>query len=64
MFLHQMPIIHIGTFTVDGKPPFLLSAMQACGALYVKTTAAAQFIEHTLKSVRDQLISEFVSLRI
>ena len=53
--------MHIGTFTVDGKPTYLLSAMQACGALYVKTAAATQFIQHTLASLREQLISEFVS---
>ena len=61
MFLTQMPIMHLGTFTVDGKPEILISAMQACGALYVKTQAAAMFIDETLASARDQLVSEFVS---
>lgn len=61
MFLHQMPIVHIGTFTIEGKPQVLLSAMQACGALYVKTTAAMNFIDDTLSSAREQLMSEFVS---
>lgn len=61
MFLHQMPVMHVATFTIDGKPQVLLSAMQACGALYVKTAAASQFIDHTLKNAREQLLQEFVS---
>ncbi|GJE97723.1 fungal-specific transcription factor domain-containing protein [Phanerochaete sordida] len=59
MFLYQMPVMHIATFTIEGKPQILLSAMQACGALYVKTAAASQFIDHTLKSAREQLMQEF-----
>ncbi|EKM54177.1 uncharacterized protein PHACADRAFT_145863 [Phanerochaete carnosa HHB-10118-sp] len=59
MFLYQMPVMHIATFTIEGKPPVLLSAMQACGALYVKTAAASQFIDHTLKNAREQLLQEF-----
>ena len=62
MFLSQMPIMHLGTFTVDGRPDILISAMQACGALYVKTSAATKFIDATLASARDQLVSEFVSV--
>ena len=60
MFLNQMPVMHISTFTIEGKPQILLSAMQACGALYVKTTAAGQFIDDTLRSSREQLMTEFV----
>ena len=61
MFLAQMPVMHVGTFTVDGKPSILISAMQACGALYVRTHAAMKFIDDTLASARDQLVGEFVS---
>ena len=61
MFLAQMPVMHLGTFTVDGKPSILISAMQACGALYVRTHAAMKFIDDTLASARDQLVGEFVS---
>ncbi|PSR81854.1 hypothetical protein PHLCEN_2v6226 [Hermanssonia centrifuga] len=61
MFLAQIPIMHVPTFTIDGKPQILISAMQACGALYVRTQAAAKFIEQTLASARDQLVGEFVS---
>ncbi len=53
--------MHVPTFTIDGKPQILISAMQACGALYVRTQAAAKFIEQTLASARDQLVGEFVS---
>ena len=60
MFLAQMPLMHVPTFTVDGKPEILISAMQACGALYVKTQAAARFIDATLASARDRLVGEFV----
>lgn len=59
MFLVQMPVMHISTFTIEGKPQILLSAMQACGALYVKTTAAGHFIDDTLQSSREQLVTEF-----
>lgn len=61
MFLQQMPIMHVATFTVTGKPSILISAMQACGALYVRTSAAMQFIDTTLALARDQLVGEFVS---
>jgi hypothetical protein len=44
---------------MDRKPPILLSAMQACGALYVKTPAANEFVNNTLASARDTLIGEF-----
>jgi hypothetical protein len=46
---------------MDRKPPILISAMQACGALYVKTRSANNFIISTLASARDTLIGEFVS---
>ncbi|KAI0686857.1 fungal-specific transcription factor domain-containing protein [Cytidiella melzeri] len=59
MFLAQMPIVHTPTFTVDNKPPILISAMQACGALYSRTPAASTFIDGTLASARDELAAEF-----
>ncbi|KAF9020462.1 hypothetical protein BDZ89DRAFT_1072206 [Hymenopellis radicata] len=58
-FLPQMPIVHAPTFNVEGKPPLLLSAMQACGALYVKTRKATLFIEQTLTNTRETLVQEF-----
>lgn len=57
-----MPIVHGPTFSLDEKPDILILAMQACGALYVKTPTAAQFIDRTLSSTRDQIVAAFVSL--
>ncbi|KDQ50554.1 hypothetical protein JAAARDRAFT_199949 [Jaapia argillacea MUCL 33604] len=58
-FLPQMPIIHSATWASDGKPPVLIRAMQACGALFVKTRAALTFVSETLKFARESLIPEF-----
>jgi len=59
-FLSQVPIIHAKTFTAESKPQVLLSAMQACGALFVKTRKAAMFITKTLAYAREVLVQEFV----
>ncbi|EMD37597.1 hypothetical protein CERSUDRAFT_114245 [Gelatoporia subvermispora B] len=56
---HNMPLIHLPTWCEIGKPPILLSAMRACGALYVRTRAATDYIDSTLASARDELIAEF-----
>ncbi|KAG6920065.1 hypothetical protein DXG01_010133 [Tephrocybe rancida] len=58
-FLSQIPIVHATTFTSDHKPPVLLGAMQACGALFVKTRKASLFITKTLASAREALVQEF-----
>ncbi|KAK0212589.1 fungal-specific transcription factor domain-containing protein [Desarmillaria ectypa] len=60
-FLVQMPIVHAPTFTIDNKPPLLVNAMQACGALYVKTKKAVAFIEQTLATARDSLVQAFAT---
>lgn len=57
-----MPVVHIPTFSVEGKPHVLISAMQACGALYARTPAAVKFIDDTLASARDELVVEFVRI--
>lgn len=36
--------------------------MQACGALFVKTETAMEFIAITLADIRDTIVSEFVSV--
>lgn len=46
---------------MEDKPHLLVRAMQACGALFVKTERANNFISETLASARDPLIQEFVS---
>ncbi|KAG6897729.1 hypothetical protein C0992_011939 [Termitomyces sp. T32_za158] len=58
-FLSQIPIVHVTTFGSDQKPPVLLGAMQACGALFVKTRKASAFINKTLASAREALAQEF-----
>ncbi|KAF8070356.1 fungal-specific transcription factor domain-containing protein [Lyophyllum atratum] len=58
-FLSQIPIVHATTFGSDEKPPVLLGAMQACGALFVKTRKASMFITKTLASAREALVQEF-----
>ncbi|KDQ49545.1 hypothetical protein JAAARDRAFT_42772 [Jaapia argillacea MUCL 33604] len=58
-FLKQMPVMHIHTWNGDGKPAVLIRAMMACGALYVKTRKATQFVVHVLDSSRDVLCREF-----
>lgn len=60
-FAEQMPIVHGPTFTLEGKPQILVSAVHACGALYVRTPAAAQFIDNILSSAREQVVAAFVS---
>ncbi|KAF8893927.1 fungal-specific transcription factor domain-containing protein [Infundibulicybe gibba] len=58
-FVVQIPIVHVATFSLQNKPPVLLSAMYACGALFVKTKKAANFISNTLTSAREALVQEF-----
>ncbi|KAG5731788.1 Zinc finger protein [Termitomyces sp. T112] len=58
-FLSQIPIVHVTTFDSDQKPPVLIGAMQACGALFVKTRKASEFITKTLGSAREALVQEF-----
>lgn len=57
-----MPIVHPATFKVDGRPQVLLRAMQACGALFVKTKQATSFVNSVLETARDALVQEFVSI--
>lgn len=60
-FLSQVPIVHAKTFNPENKPQILLSAMQACGALFVKTRKATIFITKTLASARETLVQEFAT---
>lgn len=56
-----MPIAHEGTFRHERKALVLVSAIAACGALFVRTRAAADFITKALNEARDSLLQEFVS---
>lgn len=61
-FCKHFPLVHPATWSADHKPSILIRAMQACGALFVKTRQAATFIKETLSS-RNLLVPEFVSPR-
>ena len=58
-FLPQIPVIHIPTLRFEIKPQVFIRAMQACGAIFVKTPVAQAFVEKTLGTCRD-LIRDFV----
>ncbi|RDB14606.1 Zinc finger protein klf1 [Hypsizygus marmoreus] len=58
-FCTQVPIVHPATWKMEDKPLILVRAMQACGALFVKTPTAVAFVDETLSSTRDALIQEF-----
>jgi hypothetical protein len=60
-FLKQVPIVHIATWSPNEKPLVLIAAMRACGALFVSTQTANDFIMATLASARVFLAQEFVS---
>lgn len=63
-YLPNMPVIHAATFDIEGKSPLLVVAMQACGALYVKTRTAMNFIDTILAKARDELVVELVSFSV
>ncbi|KAF9453936.1 hypothetical protein P691DRAFT_811707 [Macrolepiota fuliginosa MF-IS2] len=58
-YLTQLPIVHAPTFRAEKKSPVLLSAMQACGALFVGTKRATDFISRTLSCARETLVQDF-----
>ncbi|KAI0322045.1 fungal-specific transcription factor domain-containing protein [Amylostereum chailletii] len=57
-FLSHMPILHMPTWRFSGKPTVLVRAMQACGALFVKTRTSEDFVANTLATTRETLIQE------
>ncbi|TFK74536.1 hypothetical protein BDN72DRAFT_759444 [Pluteus cervinus] len=59
VYVEQHPISHVPSFNPGLASPYLLSAMQACGALFVKTTKASLFVAKTLYMARDALMEEF-----
>ncbi|KAJ4483676.1 hypothetical protein J3R30DRAFT_3283945 [Lentinula aciculospora] len=58
-FVEQVPVVHAPSFGPEGKPPFLINAMQACGAIFVKSKTAATFITTTLRVSRKFILEEF-----
>ena len=55
-----MPILHVPTWNLERKPAILLRVMQACGALFVKTQLASNFVSATLSSTQQTLMQEMV----
>ena len=51
-----MPIVHPSTWTFEGKAPILGRVTQACGAQFIKTQAAKDFVSQTLHSAHESLI--------
>ncbi|EIN12093.1 hypothetical protein PUNSTDRAFT_99509 [Punctularia strigosozonata HHB-11173 SS5] len=60
-YLSQMPVFHATTLSSAEKPPILLDAIRACGALYVKTGRAFAFTKRVLESTREALAKEFAT---
>ncbi|KAJ7259707.1 hypothetical protein C8J57DRAFT_1471925 [Mycena rebaudengoi] len=58
-FLAQVPLIHVSTWKMETTSPTLKRVFQACGALFVKTPAAFDFVTATLGSVTEQIRDEF-----
>ncbi|KAI0270032.1 hypothetical protein BC834DRAFT_841727 [Gloeopeniophorella convolvens] len=56
VFQSHMPIVHASTWSFEGKSPMLIRAMQACGAQFVKTRAARDFVSQTLHSIRESFL--------
>jgi hypothetical protein len=52
----HVPIVHTSTWTFEGKTSILTRAMQACGAQFVKTRAARDFVSQTLHSTCESLL--------
>src|SRR6266849_4130874 len=55
-FQSHVPIVHPSTWTFEGKSPILGLATQACGAQFVKSQAAKDFVSQTLHSAREKLL--------
>ncbi|KAL0578281.1 hypothetical protein V5O48_003692 [Marasmius crinis-equi] len=58
-FLNQLPMIHSPTWTANDKPEGLIKAMQACGALYLRTPESEKFVSDVLKEGREEIIMDF-----
>ncbi|CDO72789.1 hypothetical protein BN946_scf184994.g42 [Trametes cinnabarina] len=60
-YVLHMPLAHVPTLMEEEPLPVLVTAMQACGAMYAHTPAAAKFIETVLATKRDEIIAELSS---
>ncbi|KAF8170280.1 hypothetical protein K438DRAFT_1729871 [Mycena galopus ATCC 62051] len=60
-FISHMPVVHTATFTLEGKPPYLVKAMKACGAIFVRTRKASTYITDSLAAAREGLAQAFAT---
>ncbi|KAI0356334.1 hypothetical protein OH77DRAFT_1423979 [Trametes cingulata] len=60
-FAWHSPVVHIPTILQEPRIPVLVTAMQACGAMYARTPTADKFIDHVLATARDEIIAELSS---
>ncbi|KIK64877.1 hypothetical protein GYMLUDRAFT_258832 [Collybiopsis luxurians FD-317 M1] len=58
-FSLKIPIIHEATWIEKDRPLVLLTVMQACGALFVRTKQAKNFIRHTLTVGREEIMQQY-----
>ncbi|KAF8805042.1 hypothetical protein BYT27DRAFT_7243474 [Phlegmacium glaucopus] len=58
-FLPQLPVVHEATWREDDKPQVLIRVMQACGALFVRTKTAMDFVAHVLTTARVEIAQEY-----
>ncbi|KAJ8077190.1 hypothetical protein PM082_001618 [Marasmius tenuissimus] len=58
-FINQLPLIHTPTWTPTDKPETLIKAMQACGALYIRTPESEKFVSDVLKEGRENIMMDF-----
>ncbi|KAJ7072512.1 hypothetical protein C8F01DRAFT_1299413 [Mycena amicta] len=64
VFSCQMPIVHSATFKLEDKPLFLVKCMKACGALFVRTRKASNYIKDALTIAREGLTRQFARTSI
>ncbi|KAI0644614.1 fungal-specific transcription factor domain-containing protein [Trametes meyenii] len=59
IFTNHMTVVHVPTFLQgEHRNPKLVTAMQACGAMYANTPTAARFIEQVLANLRDGVVAD------
>ncbi|KAF7321496.1 Fungal-trans domain-containing protein [Mycena kentingensis (nom. inval.)] len=63
-FQIQIPIVHGPTFNFNEQPVYLIKGMKACGALFVKTRKAANYIREALVAVQEGLEVAFAKASI
>ncbi|KIJ53971.1 hypothetical protein M422DRAFT_775241 [Sphaerobolus stellatus SS14] len=58
-FSQEAPVVHEGTWRLEDKPPVLIRAMLACGALFVRTPQASKYIMETLAIAREEIVQAY-----